>query len=168
MKKVGILLENLFDEQELIYPYHRLKEDFEVVLIGSEADKVYQAKSGFSMRSDLASSDIKADDLAGLFIPGGYSPDYMRRNEASKKLVKEMHEARKPIGVICHAGWMLASSVDIKGLKMTSFHSIKDDMINAGANWVDEAPVADREIYTGRNPDDLAVLLPVFIEALKK
>ena len=168
MKKVGILIENYFDDEELIYPYHRLKEDFEVLLIGTEGDVEYKSKSGFTKKSDVASSEVKAEDLAGIFIPGGYSPDYMRRSEASRNLVKDLHEAGKPIGVICHGGWMLASSIDLKGLKMTSYHAIKDDIVHAGADWVDEETVVDRVVYSGRSPEDLYALLPKFVEALKK
>lgn len=167
MKKVGILIENLFDERELIYPYYRLREDFEVVLIGSEGDTPYKAKSGFAMTSDIASKDVRPEDLAGLFIPGGYSPDHMRRCQASKDLVRGLHEAAKPVAAVCHAGWMLASSIDLQGLKMTSYHSIKDDMVHAGAQWVDEAPVVDRQVFTGRDPDDLPSLVTTFVRALK-
>lgn len=166
MKKVGVMIESLFDEQELIYPYHRLREDYEVVLIGSEANKEYESKSGFKLKSDLGSADISAEELEALFIPGGFSPDYMRRTEESKKLVREIHEAGKPIAAICHAGWMLVSSIDVEGIKLTSYPSIKDDMINAGADWIDEETVIDKNIFTGRNPDDLYSLVPKFIEAI--
>ena len=168
MKKVGILIEKLFDEQELIYPYHRLREDFEVVLIGSEGDKVYQSKAGFEMKSDIASADVSADELAGLFIPGGFSPDYMRQCEASKELVKALHQQEKPIAAVCHGGWMLASSIDLTDLKMTSTKAIKDDMVHAGANWLDEETVIDRAIYTGRNPHDLPSLVTHFVKGIEE
>lgn len=168
MKKIGILIEKLFDERELIYPYYRLREDFEVLLIGTEANKSYAAKSGFAMMSDVASKDVRAEDLDGLFIPGGYSPDHMRRSQASKDLVRAMHDARKPLAAICHAGWMLASSIDLKGLKMTSYHSIKDDMVHAGADWIDQETVVDRMIFTGRDPEDLPSLVTTFVKSLQE
>ena len=96
MKKVMILIENLFDEQELIYPYHRLREDFEVVLVGSKKDEAYKSKAGFSLKSDLASEEVIPEDYDALFIPGGFSPDYMRRTEATVNLVKMFVKTGKP------------------------------------------------------------------------
>ncbi len=165
MKKVAVLLENLFDEHELLYPYHRLREDYEVVLIGTEAEKEYKSKEGFKIKSDIASKEASVDDYAGLFIPGGFSPDYMRRSEATVKLVTAFYEADKPIAAICHAGWMLASAIDLKGKKVTSYKSIKDDMTNAGAEWVDEV-VVDGPLVTGRNPDDLPEVMKAFLKKL--
>lgn len=168
MKKIAILLENIFDEQELIYPYHRLREDFEVELIGTKADTEYESKAGFAMKSDRGSKDAKADDYAGLFIPGGFSPDYMRRSEDTIKLVKAMYDQGKPIAAICHAGWVLASALDIKGKTLTSYPSIKDDLIHAGATWVDKEVVIDGQLITGRNPKDLPAVVKAFVEALDK
>lgn len=166
MKKIAILLENMFDEQEVIYPFHRLREDYEVELIGTKADEVYKSKVGFSIKSDKASSEVSADDYDGVFIPGGFSPDFMRRSEDTVKFLKDMDEKKKPIGAICHGGWMLASAVDIKGKKVTSFYSIKDDLINAGAEWVDEEVVVDGHIISGRTPVDLPAVIKAFIEKL--
>lgn len=168
MKKIAILLENLFDEQELIYPYHRLREDFEVELVGTKADTEYQSKAGFSMKSDVASKGLKADDYAGVFIPGGFSPDYMRRSKETIAFVKAMHDAGKPVAAICHAGWVLASALDIEGMKLTSYASIKDDLVHAGANWVDEEVVIDGHLITGRNPDDLPAVVQAFVDQLKE
>ncbi len=168
MKKVGIFIEDIFDEQELIYPYHRLREDYEVILIGTEAGKEYKAKEGFKLKSDVASEEVNAEELAGVFIPGGYSPDKMRRSEATRNIVKTLHEAGKPVAAVCHAGWVLSSSIDLNGLKMTSTPAIKDDMIHAGANWVDEETVVDKNVYTGRNPDDLPSLMKAFLKGLEE
>lgn len=168
MKKVGVFIEDLFDEQELIYPYHRLREDYEVLLIGTEADKEYKGKEGFTLKSDVASEDVNPEDLAGVFIPGGYSPDKMRRSEGTKNIVKSLHEAGKPVASVCHAGWVLTSSIDVKDLKMTSTPAIKDDMVHAGANWVDEQTVVDNNVYTGRNPGDLPSLMKAFLKGLEE
>lgn len=168
MKKIGILLENLFDEQEVIYPYHRLREDFEVELIGTKGGEVYKSKAGFSMKSDKGSNEVSAEDYAGIFIPGGFSPDFMRRSEDTVKLLKEFDEKKKPIGAICHGGWMLASAVDIKDKKVTSFYSIKDDLIHAGAEWVDEEVVVDEHIITGRTPVDLPAVMREFLKAVEE
>ena len=166
MKKIAILIESLFDEQELIYPYHRLREDYEVHLIGSEKDKEYVSKSGFPLKSSHSSKDVDPKDYDGVFIPGGFSPDFMRRHDATKNFVKVLHEEGKPVAAICHGGWMLASSLDLKDVKLTSFFAIKDDLVHAGANWVDEEVVVDGNIITGRTPKDLPAVTKAFIEKI--
>lgn len=166
MKKVAILLENIFDEQEVIAPFHRLREDYEVHLVGTEKDKVYKSKVGFEMKSTHASKDVKAEDYVGLVIPGGFSPDFMRRSPDTIRLVKEMHDQGKPIAAICHGPWMLATAIDIKGKNLTSFYSIKSDIENAGANWVDAEVVVSDNLITSRNPMDLPEFLKTFIQKL--
>lgn len=168
MKKIAILIENMFDEQELIYPYHRLKEDYQVVLVGTEAETVYVSKSGYPHKSDVASSQVSAEEFAGLYIPGGFSPDYMRRSKATIEFVKAMDEANKPIAAICHGAWMLASAADIKGEEITSFSSIKDDLIHAGALWVDQEVVVSNNHVTSRSPKDLSVHVKEFIKLIEK
>ena len=167
MKKVAILIENLFDEKELIYPYFRLEEDFEVHLGGSQKDTTYTGKSGLVMKSTHGSADVKADDYEGILIPGGFSPDNMRRTESTKDLVKEFCTQNKPIAAICHGPWMMASCCDLKGKDMTSFFSIKDDLVNAGANWVDREVVVSGNLITSRNPNDLPVFVKTFVDAVK-
>lgn len=166
MKKIAILLENMFDEQEVIYPFHRLREDYKVHLIGTKKDEVYKSKVGFSMKSHKGSDEVSADDYEGVFIPGGFSPDFMRRSKDTVKFLKEMDKQKKPIAAICHGGWMLASAVDIKGKKVTSFSSIKDDLIHAGGEWVDEEVVVDGHIISGRTPVDLPAVMKAFLEKL--
>lgn len=166
MKKIGILLENLFNEEEFIYPYHRLKENFEIIIIGSEKDKTYTSENGVKFTSDIASKDVDPKDLDALFISGGYSPDYMRRCQATIDLVKEIDKENKVIAAICHGPWMLASCVDLKGKDVTSFYSIKDDLVNAGANWIDEETVVSENILTARTPKDLSSLVKAFVKKL--
>lgn len=169
MKKIAILLENLFDERELIYPYFRLLEEgYEVDLIGSEKDTSYSSKLGLKETSSHSSKEVDAKDYSGVIIPGGFSPDYMRRCKATVDFVKEMDREGKLIGAICHGPWMMASSCDLKGKNITSFHSIKDDLINAGANYIDEEVVVDGNLITSRTPKDLPVFLKTIIKELEK
>ncbi len=168
LKKVAILIENLFDERELIYPFYRLLEEgFEVHLIGHKKDTTYSSKSGLTEKSTHASDEVDAKDYDGVVIPGGFSPDYMRRTKATVDFVREMDKADKPIAAICHAGWMLASACDIKGKKLTSAPSIKDDLTNAGAEYVDEEVVVAGNIITSRSPKDLPAFLKAIIKKLK-
>lgn len=168
MKKIIILIESQFDEQELIYPYHRFREDYEVELVGSNRDEKYSSKAGVTFKSTLSSAEVNAEDYDGIFIPGGFSPDFMRRCEQTVKLVEEFDKAKKPIAAICHGAWMMASACDIKGKDITSFSSIKDDLTNAGANWVDKEVVVSGHLITGRTPVDLPAVVKAFIEQIEK
>ena len=169
MKKVAVLVENKFEEPELIYPYWRLKEDYEVTLVGTKADTEYVGKAGsYKMKSDIASSDAKASDFDAVYIPGGFSPDAMRQSEATVNFVKEMHKAGKIIGAICHAPWVLAEADILDGVKATSVSTISTDIKNAGANWVDEETVVDGNIITARTPEDLPAHVTKFVEELGK
>ncbi|HPB80184.1 MAG TPA: type 1 glutamine amidotransferase domain-containing protein [Sedimentibacter sp.] len=169
MKKIAILIEDLFNERELIYPYYRLLEEgYEVHLVGPKKDAVYTSKSGLTEKSTHASNEIRAEDYDGVVIPGGFSPDFMRRTRATVDFVREMDKLNKPVAAICHGGWMLASACNLKGKKVTSFFSIKDDMVHAGAEYVDEEVVVSGNIITSRNPNDLPVFLKTIIEKLNQ
>jgi protease I len=169
MKRIAILIEDLFNERELIYPYYRLLEEgYEVHLVGPKKDTVYTAKSGLTEKSTHASNEIRAEDYDGVVIPGGFSPDFMRRTKATVDFVRDMDKLNKPVAAICHGGWMLASACNLKGKKVTSFFSIKDDMVHAGAEYVDEEVVVSGNIITSRNPNDLPVFLKTIIEKLNQ
>ena len=168
MKKIAVLVEDLYEEIELLYPYYRLMEEgCEVHLVGTEKDTVYKGKSGsYPMKSTHASKDIDAKDYDMVVIPGGYSPDKMRKCEATLNFVKALDKEQKPIAAICHGPWIMASSCDLRGKKITSVKSIKDDLINAGANYVDEEVVVDGNIITSRTPDDMIPWTKAILEAL--
>ena len=169
MKKVAILIENKYEEPELIYPYWRHKEDYDVVLVGTEADTEYVGKAGgYKMKSDIASSDSKASDFDAVYIPGGFSPDAMRQSEDTVNFVKEMNEAGKIIGAICHGPWVLVEADILKDVKATSVKTISTDVKNAGANWVDEETVVDGNIITARTPKDLPAHVTTFVKELEK
>lgn len=169
MKKIAVLIENLFEESELLYPYYRLMEEgYEVHLVGSEKDTVYKGSSGsYTMKSTHSSKDIRADDYEGVIIPGGYSPDYMRRNDSTKDFVRSLDKQGKVVAAICHGPWLLASSCDLKDKDVTSYFSIKDDLINAGANYKDEEVVIDKNYITSRSPKDLPAWLKAIINFLQ-
>ncbi len=165
-KKVVILIENLYNEFEYWYPYYRLKEaGAEIITVGT-GSKDYTSKVGIPAKADTDSKNISADDFDGMVIPGGYAPDVMRRHASMVNLVKGANDAGKIIAAICHAGWMLASAEIIEGRRLTSFFAIKDDLIHAGAEWVDEEVVIDGNLITSRTPDDLPAFMKAFISAL--
>ncbi len=168
MKKVAILVANVFEDNELFYPYFRLLEEgYTVDLVGAEADIVYKSKNGAPVKSHKAAKDVSAEDYDAVIVPGGYSPDQMRRSKAMVDFVKAVDKRKKPIAAICHGPWMMASACDLKGRTVTGFDSIKDDMVNAGAAFVDEEVVVDGHLITSRTPKDLPAFSKAILQALK-
>ncbi len=167
-KKIVILVEEMFNVFEFWYPYYRLKEaGAEVVVVGSGSAEEYNGKPGTQVKADTSADQVSASDFDGIVIPGGYAPDLMRRYPEMVKLVKELFDAQKLVASICHAGWMLASAKILEGRTVTSFFAIKDDLIHAGANWVDQEVVVDGKLITSRKPDDLPAFMRAVIDALK-
>jgi protease I len=165
-KKIAILAEDLYEDLELWYPYYRLLEaGAEVKIVGSGRAESFKSKHEYPVVPDLSIENTKATDFDGVVIPGGYSPDLMRRKPAMVDFVREMDKAGKPIAAICHAGWMLISAGIVKGRRATCFFSIKDDLVAAGAIYVDEAVVVDRNLITSRRPADLPKFVPAIIDA---
>ncbi|HEV8307570.1 MAG TPA: type 1 glutamine amidotransferase domain-containing protein [Methylomirabilota bacterium] len=167
-KRVAILAENLYQEMELWVPYYRLREEgAEVHVVGAGA-KTYTSKHGYPVNVDVQADQVNAVEYDAVVIPGGFAPDLMRRSPAMVKLVREAFEHGKLVAAICHAGWMPVSAGILKGKRATSFFSIKDDLVNAGANWVDEEVVVDGNLVTSRKPDDLPAFCREIVKALAK
>ncbi len=166
-KRVAILVEDMFNIHEFWYPYYRLREEgAKVVVVGSGRKKQFTGKPATEVDADAAADQVSAADFDGVVIPGGYAPDMMRRHPAMVKLVADTARAGKLVAAICHAGWMLCSAEVLQGRKVTSFFAIKDDMVHAGANWVDEPVVIDQNLVTSRTPDDLPQFMPAVIKVL--
>ena len=167
-KKVAILVESLFNTFEFWYPYYRLKEaGAEVIVVGSGSAKTYTGKPGTEVKVDVSIDHISAADFDGIVIPGGYAPDIMRRYPKMVQLVKALFDSGKVVAAICHAGWMLASAKILEGKTVTSFFAIKDDLVHAGAKWVDQEVVVDGNLITSRTPDDLPAFMRTVIAAMK-
>ena len=167
-KRVAILAENLYQEMELWVPYYRLKEEgAEVHVVGSGGSKGYTSKHGYPVTVDVQAEQANAAEYDAVVVPGGFAPDLMRRSPAMVKLVREAFTDGKVVAAICHAGWMPASAGILKGKRATSFFSIKDDMVNAGATFVDQEVCVDGNVITSRKPDDLPAFAAAIIAALK-
>src|ERR671926_318977 len=165
--RVAILAETLYEDLELWYPYYRLREaGADVFVVGSGSADTYQSKHGYPVTVDAEADTVTASQFDAVIIPGGYSPDHMRRHPSMIKLVREAHEQGKIVAAICHAGWMLISANIVRGRTATSYRSIKDDMVNAGANWVDREVVRDGNLITSRSPADLPAFMRTIIGAL--
>ena len=165
-KRVAILVEDLYQDQEVWYPYYRLKEaGAEVAFVGTGKPE-YKSKFGYPLTPHASAERVSAEEFDGLIVPGGYAPDILRRFPAVVRLVSDANRRGSVIGAICHAGWVLCSAGVLRGKTATCFSAIKDDIVNAGATYVDRAVVRDGNLITSRTPDDLPAFLRAIIEAL--
>jgi protease I len=166
-KKVIQIVSNDFEDLELWYPVLRLREEGAIVhIVGEKAGDEYIGKYGVPIVSEFAFKDIDPKEYDAILVPGGWSPDKLRRYEEVIQMVQSMDDQQKPIGQICHAGWVLISANILKGKRVTSTPGIKDDMMNAGATWLDEAVVVDGHIISSRRPPDLPDYMREFIKVL--
>ena len=167
-KKIAILLADMYEDQEFWFPYFRLKEaGADVVVIGSKAGETYKSKHGYPAKADKAPAEVDAQEFDALIIPGGFGPDFMRRDDLMVDFVRACTERDMPIAAICHGVWMLCCTDALRGKRATSYFSIRWDVQNAGATWVDEMCVADGNIITSRNPDDLPAFCNTILQKLQ-
>ncbi|WP_017380442.1 type 1 glutamine amidotransferase domain-containing protein [Paenisporosarcina sp. TG-14] len=168
-EKIIALVHHEFEDLELWYPILRLQEEGAIVhLVGEEANIKYIGKYGVPATSDLAYKDINPEEYDAILVPGGWAPDKIRRFPEVISLIQHMDANKKPIGQICHAGWVLISAGILQGKKVTSTPGIKDDMENAGAIWYDEPVVTDGHVVSSRRPPDLPDYLREFIHVLEQ
>jgi protease I len=135
-------------------------------VVAGTGEKHYQGKRGYPLTVDASVDDLAADHFDGLVIPGGYAPDVMRRSAKLLQLVKEIHDAGKPVAFICHAGWVPISAKIVRGRKVTSVGAIRDDLENAGALWEDSPVVVDGNLISSRTPADQPEFMRALIKAL--
>lgn len=163
-KNVIVLVEDMYQEMELWYPVYRFREAGADVRIVGPAKKLYKSKLGYEAQADAAAGGIKAADIDVVIIPGGYAPDKMRLHKSMVKLVRDAMNKGKVVAAICHGGWMLCSAGGIAGKTVTGYIAIKDDLVNAGANYVDQEVAVDGKLITSRMPSDL----PAFCREIRK
>ena len=167
-KRVALLVEELYQDQEVWYPLYRLREEgIAVVVIGSGRAKEYKSKHGYPIQEELSIDKANPKEFDGVIIPGGYAPDQMRRYPAFAQFVRGMVEQGKPTGSICHGPWLLASAGVLQGKRITGFFAIQDDLVNAGATYLDQEVVEDGCLITSRTPDDLPAFMRTFLKALE-
>ena len=166
-RKIAIMLDREYQELEVWYPYYRLKEEgAEIVRVAPQAGQTYPSKLGYPCASDAAASRVRGRDFDAVVVPGGWCPDYMRRDESMIGFIRQCAEAGIVLAAICHGGWMLCCTDALRGRKATSFVAIRHDMMNAGADWVDQDVVVDGNVITSRKPDDLPAFCNAIIDAL--
>jgi len=169
MAKVAMILAGMFEDAEFREPFDRLSAaGHEVVVIGSEAHQPLTGKKGKeTVTPEVSVGEVSADRFDGLVIPGGYSPDHLRLDERMVALTRDIFEAGKPVAAVCHAGWLLAEAGIAEGRIVTSWPSIKTDLINAGARWVDREVVEDGNLITSRKPADLPAFSAAILRQLE-
>ncbi len=166
-KHVAILVEDLYQELEVWYPLLRLREEgAHVVVVGPGRAQVHTSKLGYPVEVDAKAGEVDAARFDAVIIPGGYAPDHMRRFPAMVQLVKDAAQLGKVVAAICHGGWMLASAEVVQGKTVTAFFAIKDDLVHAGANFVDQEVAVDGNLITSRKPEDLPAFCRAIIAAL--
>ena len=167
-KKIVLLAEDIYEDQELWYPYYRMKEaGAQVTIAGLDGTETYKSKYGYPVKADVAATDVDASAVDALIIPGGYAPDKMRRHPSMLKLVRDVYEKGGVVAFICHAGWVPISAGIVRGKKVTSVSAIKDDLVNAGAVWLDQEVVVDGNLVSSRTPADLPAYCRAIISVLK-
>ena len=168
-KKVAILSTNGFEDSELTGPREAVEAaGATAVVVAPEAGTI-EGKKGANVDVDLTTAEANAADFDALILPGGTgNADQIRMDEAAVAFVRELTQAGKPVGVICHGGWILTDADALRGVRMTSYPSLKTDLKNAGAEWVDEEVVVDKQIISSRTPDDLPAFNKAIVEEFAK
>ena len=168
-KKIAIMVDEMYQVLEAWFPYYRFVEaGIKVNFVAAEAKKEYHSKEGYPCVSDIAAKDAGPDDYDCMIVPGGFAPDFMRRSADVIKFANDMVNAGRVIAAICHGGWLLCSTDIYNGRKATCFMAIKDDIENAGAEFIDAECVVDCNLITSRKPDDLPAFCTAILKKIKK
>ncbi len=165
---IAAVLEDKFEDVEFTKPAEAFRErGHKVVTVGMEKGKVVKGKSkGTEVEIDISFEEADASEFDALFIPGGYSPDKLRAHEKPVEFARKFVEGNRPVFMICHGAQLLITADVLKGRKVTGWKSIKRDIINAGAEFVDEEAVVDGNLVSSRNPDDIPAFINASLEKL--
>ena len=167
-KHVAFIATNGFEDSELTSPWHDVDEAGAILTMISTSTDVIRGKHGHTQSVDIASQDAVAGDYDGLVIPGGVvNADHLRMDEEAVRFVADFVALGRPVGVICHGAWILVEADAVSGLTLTSYPSLRTDLRNAGATWVDQEVVVDRKIISSRTPEDLPAFNAELIDAIR-
>lgn len=156
-----------FEDRELFYPLYRFREAGATVVIAGIGDKNYKGKYGVPIEVNGQCEEYVTKTFDAVIVPGGWAPDKIRMNHAALDIVRKTAREGGVVAAICHGGWVLASANVVAGKTVTSYKAIKDDMIHAGANWLDKEVVADGNIVTSRMPDDIPAFCKEIIRVMQ-
>ena len=166
-KKIAFVATNGFEDSELTQPWEAVTaQGAQAVLIAPESGSI-AGKKGHEQPVDVVTADARPDDYDGMVLPGGVvNGDKLRMDQPAVAFVREIFAQHKPVGVICHGGWILTDADVLRGRTITSYPSLRTDLTNAGANWVDEEVVVDAGLVSSRTPDDLPAFNAKLVEEL--
>ena len=168
-KRIAFLLTDGYEDSELSSPWQAVTDAGATAVLVSPATESVTGKKGHSQYVDLAVSDAQADDFDALVLPGGVvNADHLRTDQAAVAFTKDFFAAHKPVSAICHAAWILIEAGVVEGRTLTSYPSLKTDLINAGATWVDEEVVVDQGLVSSRTPADLSAFNAKVIEEVQE
>ena len=163
--KALVFIEDGYEDLEFWVTVMRLREEgADVSVVGPKAQSDYTGKNGLTATSDEAASDVSADEFDIVVVPGGWAPDKLRRYGSVTDLVRKAYDQNKTVGLICHAGLVGISAGIVEGKRATGSLGIKDDLVNAGATWVDEPAFSDGNIVWGRVVDDIPAFCRELVE----
>jgi protease I len=170
MSQIAMTVGQDFEDAEFAIPWQRLREaGHTVTVVGTTKGEVVRGKRGKeSAKVDTTANDLSPDQFDALVIPGGYSPDHLRTDAAIVKFVRGFGSTGKPLAAVCHGPQLLIEADLVRGKRLTSWPSIRKDLENAGARWVDEEVVRDGALITSRKPDDLAAFSSAILSALQR
>ncbi len=168
MRRVLIFLEELVEDVEFIYPYLRFKEEGYEVISAAPTIREYRGKKGMSFKPDTTIKEVVHETFDCVFIPGGYAPDRLRRYTEVLTLVKRHYDEGKLVCAVCHGPWVLISAKVVQGKRVTGFFAIKDDLINAGAQYTGEPVEADKNLITATDPVSMLQMVKVIVKKLSK
>lgn len=168
-RHVAVLVDKSFEDLEFWVPVMRLREEgADVTVAGRDADVTFTGKHGLTATTEVAARDLEVDDLDAVVVPGGWAPDKLRRDQGVLDLVRGMDAQDKILAFICHAGWVAISAGLLEGGRVTGSTGIKDDALNAGAEWIDEAAFRDGNLVWGRVVKDIPAFCHTLVSALKE
>ncbi len=165
MPSAFVLIDDGFQDAEVVYPMYRLREaGFDTQLVGPKAGQRVVGKYGYPVTADTSVNDARLDNVDVLVIPGGWAPDHMRVNPAFVNLVQDAMRRGVVVAAICHAGQLLVEADVVSGRTVTSYVAVRRDLQNAGATWLDQSAVVDGNLVTSRTPDDLPAFLAATLQ----
>ncbi len=167
MAKILIMSADGFEDLELFYPLHRLREEGYEVIVASLKRGVITGKHGYTVEAQLAFDEVNPEEYVGLVLPGGRGPERVRLSPHAVRIVKHFFERNKPVAAICHGPQVLISARVVSGRRLTSWYGVKDDVMVAGGIWKDRSVVVDGNLVTSRHPGDLADWMREYIRLLK-
>lgn len=165
--KILFLLGEEFEDMEFFYPYYRAKEEGHVPVVAWKERGKVTGKHGYSVEADVSFSDVDPKEYGSLIIPGGRGPSHIREDGDVKRIAREFFDAKKPVGAICHGPQVLISADLVKGRTMTSYTSVREELIEAGANYEDREVVMDENLVTSRHPADLPLFSTAVLRLLR-